>query len=57
MPWSVQLHRHIFIHGFSNVPDYPASYGCIRMPLTSGNPARFFCEWVLSGTPVSMTKD
>ncbi len=57
MPWSVQLHRHIFIHGFSSVPDYPASHGCIRMPLTSGNPARFFYEWVLSGTPVSVTKD
>jgi hypothetical protein len=57
MPWSVQLHRHIFIHGFSSVPDYPASHGCIRMPLTGGNAARFFYEWVLSGTPVSVTKD
>ena len=57
MPWRVQLHRHIFIHGFSSVPDYPASHGCIRMPLTNGNPARFFYEWVLSGTPGSVTKD
>jgi hypothetical protein len=57
MPWSVQLHRHIFIHGFSSVPDYPASHGCIRMPLTGGNAARFFYEWVLSGTPVSVKKD
>lgn len=57
MPWSVQINRHIFIHGFSSVPDYPASHGCIRMPLTGGNPARFFYEWVLSGTPVSVKKD
>ncbi|MBK8040503.1 MAG: L,D-transpeptidase [Verrucomicrobiaceae bacterium] len=57
MPWSVQINRHIFIHGFSSVPDYPASHGCIRMPLTGGNAARFFYEWVLSGTPVSVKKD
>ena len=57
MPWSVQINRHIFIHGFSSVPDYPASHGCIRMPLTDGNAARFFYEWVLSGTPVSVKKD
>lgn len=52
MPWSVQVHGHIFIHGFTSVPDYPASHGCIRVPLTDGNPARFFYEWVLTGTPV-----
>lgn len=57
MPWSVQINRHIFIHGFSSVPDYPASHGCIRMPLTGGNPARFFYEWVLTGTPVTVTKE
>jgi hypothetical protein len=57
MPWSVQINRHIFIHGFSSVPDYPASHGCIRMPLRGGNAARFFYEWVLSGTPVSVKKD
>lgn len=57
MPWSVQIHNHIFIHGFTSVPDYPASHGCIRMPLTDGNPARFFYEWVLNGTPVSVRKE
>ena len=57
MPWSVQIHGNIFIHGFKSVPDRPASHGCIRMPLTDGNPARFFYEWVLSGTPVSVKKD
>jgi len=33
MPWSVQVTGHIFIHGFTSVPNYPASHGCIRLPL------------------------
>ena len=53
----VQINGNVFIHGFSSVPNYPASHGCIRMPLTNGNPAKFFYEWVQSGTPVSVTKD
>lgn len=52
MPWSVQIHGHIFVHGFTSVPAYPASHGCIRLPLDEGNPAKFFFEWVLTGTPV-----
>ena len=54
MPWSVQINGHIFIHGFGYVPDYPASHGCVRMPLDRGNPARFFYEWVDAGTPVAV---
>lgn len=54
MPWSVQVNGHVFIHGFSSVPSYPASHGCVRMPLTGGNPARFFYEWVDAGTPVKI---
>lgn len=57
MPWSVQINGNVFIHGFTSVPNYPASHGCIRMPLNEGNPAKFFYEWVLNGTPVSVTKD
>jgi hypothetical protein len=57
MPWSVQIRGHVFVHGFSSVPDHPASHGCIRLPLTEGNPARFFFEWVDNGTPVKVTKD
>jgi len=57
MPWSVQINGNIFVHGFSSVPNYPASHGCIRMPLNEGNPARFFYEWVLNGTPVQVTKN
>lgn len=56
MPWSVQVHGHVFIHGFTVVPDYPASHGCIRMPLDEGNPARFFYEWVDSGTPIRILR-
>ncbi|WP_395739866.1 L,D-transpeptidase family protein [Prosthecobacter sp.] len=52
MPWSVQIYGHVFIHGFTSVPDHPASHGCIRLPLDGGNPARFFYEWVDDGTPV-----
>ncbi|NNM30037.1 MAG: L,D-transpeptidase, partial [Akkermansiaceae bacterium] len=56
MPWSVQVTGHVFIHGFTSVPKYPASHGCIRVPLTNGNPARFFYEWVDKGTPIRIAK-
>ncbi len=56
MPWSVQIHRNVFIHGFTSVPPYPASHGCIRLPLTGGNPARFFYQWIDCGTPVKVTR-
>ena len=56
MPWSVQVTGHIFIHGFSSVPDYPASHGCIRMPLSGPNPARLFYQWIDVGTPIHITR-
>lgn len=49
MPWSVQVIGGIFIHGSASVPRYPASHGCIRMPLTGENPARKFYEWCEPG--------
>lgn len=52
MPWSVQVSGHIFIHGFSEVPNYPASHGCIRLPISGANPARRFYRWVDVGTPI-----
>lgn len=52
MPWSVQVSGNIFIHGFSVVPNYPASHGCIRMPLDGRNPAKRFFAWCDSGTPI-----
>lgn len=54
MPWSVQIHGHIFIHGFTSVPDHPASHGCIRLPLDGRNPAKFFYEWIDNGSPVTV---
>lgn len=57
MPWSVQIYGNVFIHGFASVPDYPASHGCIRMPLDGGNPARFFYEWIDNGSPVHVVKN
>jgi lipoprotein-anchoring transpeptidase ErfK/SrfK len=55
MPWSVQVNGNYFIHGFSSVPDRPASHGCIRMPLTGDNPAKRFFDWVEPGTPIVIT--
>ena len=52
MPWSVQVRGNIFVHGFTSVPDYPASHGCIRVPLTGNNPAKRFFNWVEAGTPI-----
>ena len=54
MPWSVQINGHIFIHGFTSVPDHPASHGCIRLPLDGRNPAKFFYEWIDDGSPVQV---
>ncbi|MGV3618915.1 MAG: L,D-transpeptidase family protein [Fimbriimonas sp.] len=52
MPYSVQIEGDIFVHGYSSVPDIPASHGCIRLPLDGS--ARFFYEWVEVGTPVTI---
>ena len=57
MPWSVQIYGNVFIHGFFSVPNYPASHGCIRVPLDGGNPARFIYEWIDNGTPVHVVRN
>src|SRR6267378_6519671 len=54
MPWSVQVHENIFIHGFRKVPQLPSSHGCIRLPLAGANPAKWFYDWIDLGTPVSI---
>ena len=46
MPWSVEVVGDIFCHGSNSVPRHPASHGCIRMPLTGKNAARYFYKWV-----------
>src|SRR5260370_36438741 len=54
MPWSVQVHENVFIHGFQKVPRHPASHVCIRLPLAGAHPARWFYGWLDGGTPVSL---
>jgi hypothetical protein len=54
MPYSVQFNGNIFFHGYSSVPSYPASHGCVRMPMTDGNPAEFLYHWIDPGTPVKI---
>ena len=54
MPWSVQVHESIFIHGFQKVPRHPASHVCIRLPLAGPNPAKWFYDWIDIGTPISI---
>src|SRR6266550_2373306 len=51
MPWSVQVHENVFIHGFRKVPRRPSSHGCIRLPLTGANPAKWFYDWIDLATP------
>src|SRR5207248_4189819 len=50
MPWSVQVHDNIFIHGFQKVPRRPSSHGCIRLPLAGANPAKWFYDCFDLGT-------
>lgn len=56
MPFSVLVTGNVFIHGYKEVPFYPASHGCIRVPLSDGkrNPAKCFFEWVEIGTPIEI---
>jgi hypothetical protein len=54
MPWSVQIRGDYVIHGFKSVPPRAASHGCVRVPLTGENPAKWFYEWVEVGTPIAI---
>lgn len=56
MPWATQVHGNVLIHGSKSVPRSPASHGCIRVPLTGRNPARWFYEWISIGTPIQISK-
>ena len=52
MPWSTQITGNFFIHGFSVVPNYPASKGCVRVPISGRNPAKKLYGWLDVGTPI-----
>lgn len=54
MPWATQVRGNVLIHGSKSVPPHAASHGCIRVPLTGRNPARWFYEWVSLGTPIQI---
>lgn len=51
MPWAVHVTGNVFIHGSANVPNYPASHGCVRLP---GDAAEWFYKWVEPGTVVTI---
>jgi lipoprotein-anchoring transpeptidase ErfK/SrfK len=52
MPFSVHVTGNVFIHGFTYVPAWPDSHGCIRLPLDGDNPAKRFYDWIEPGTPI-----
>ena len=54
MPWSVHVVGNVFIHGFKSTPANGSS-GCIRLPLSGGNPARWFYYWTDIGTPITVS--
>ena len=57
MPYAMQITGNIFVHGYKSVPRYPASHGCIRMPLKKFNAAKYLFEWAEVGTPISIRKE
>lgn len=52
MPYSIQVSGNIFLHGYHSVPRYPASHGCIRVPLKGWNPAKWLFDWTDVGTEI-----
>lgn len=57
MPYAIQVTGNIFVHGYKSVPPYPASHGCIRMPLKKFNAAKYLFEWAEVGTPIAIRKE
>jgi lipoprotein-anchoring transpeptidase ErfK/SrfK len=39
------FHTHYAIHGFPSVPTYPASHGCVRVPI-------WIADWLYQQSPV-----
>lgn len=52
MPYAVQIVGNVFVHGWPRVSAVPSSHGCIHLPVSGANPARFFFRWADTGTPV-----
>ncbi len=51
MPWAAYFHGGIATHQSPDVPSYPASHGCVRLP--EGEAVRVY-DFVDVGTPVSV---
>lgn len=49
MYYSVYFQGGYAIHGYSGVPNYPASHGCVRNPIPF---SRFIYNWVNIGMPI-----
>ena len=54
MPYAVQVNGDVFFHGYGSVPAYPASHGCIRVPLGRKKPAKYLYGWVNRGVGVKI---
>ncbi|HJP82561.1 MAG TPA: L,D-transpeptidase [Fimbriimonadaceae bacterium] len=54
MPWAIHIVGDIFIHG-AKVAEGRSSHGCIRLPMTGPNKAKWFYSWIEKGTPVSIS--
>lgn len=52
MPYAVHIVGNVFIHGAKSLG--AGSHGCIRLPISGNNPARWFYYWIQKGTPVSI---
>jgi hypothetical protein len=42
---TMTIHGNVAIHGYPSVPTYPASHGCIRIPV-------WLADWLYQQTPV-----
>ncbi|AMX02519.1 L,D-transpeptidase family protein [Microbulbifer thermotolerans] len=49
----IRFNGGIGLHASNNVPNYPASHGCVRMP---PHMAQKFFQYVRVGTPVKVTR-
>ncbi len=53
LPWASYFNRGIALHGSADVPAYPASHGCVRIPLDEASTVYAFAR---SGTPVRVVR-
>jgi L,D-transpeptidase catalytic domain/Putative peptidoglycan binding domain len=47
---TMTFHTHYAIHGFPSVPTYPASHGCVRVPI-------WLADWLYQQSPVGESVD